>query len=86
MERRCRSNARRGVAIRVEPTALRGEGRAAAVEHRRGPTVLVVDDDRMSVLMIARVASAGVPLHHGQKRHTAWREFVQPASTSWSRI
>lgn len=62
----------------MEPTALRGEGRAAAVEHRRGPTVLVVDDDRMSVLMIARVASAlGCHCITARSGATAWREFVR---------
>ena len=48
------------------------------MEHRRGPTVLVVDDDRMSVLMIARVAS-GLGCHCITARSgaTAWREFVR---------
>ena len=45
---------------------------------QRGPKVLVVDDDRMSVLMIARVAS-GLGCHCVTARTgaSAWREFVR---------
>jgi CheY-like chemotaxis protein len=40
--------------------------------------VLVVDDDRMSVLMIARVASAlGCQCVTARTGATAWREFVR---------
>ena len=55
-----------------------GGERAETVENRRGPNVLVVDDDRMSVLMIARVAS-GLGCHCVTARTgaTAWREFVR---------
>ena len=48
------------------------------VSSQRGPKVLVVDDDRMSVLMIARVAS-GLGCHCVTARTgaSAWREFVR---------
>ncbi len=44
----------------------------------RVPTVLVVDDDRMSVLMIARVASGlGCQCITARTGATAWREFAR---------
>ena len=53
-------------------------GRRPIVNIQRGPKVLVVDDDRMSVLMIARVAS-GLGCHCVTARTgaSAWREFVR---------
>lgn len=45
---------------------------------RRGPKVLVVDDDRMSVLMIARVASGlGCDCVTARTGASAWREFIR---------
>ena len=44
----------------------------------RVPTVLVVDDDRMSVLMIARVANGlGCQCITARTGATAWREFAR---------
>ncbi|MCP4834441.1 MAG: response regulator [Phycisphaera sp.] len=46
--------------------------------NQRGPKVLVVDDDRMSVLMIARVASSlGCRCVTARTGASGWREFVR---------
>lgn len=46
--------------------------------NQRGPKVLVVDDDRMSVLMAARVASSlGCRCVTARTGASAWREFVR---------
>ena len=43
-----------------------------------GPSVLVVDDDRMSMLMIARVASGlGCRCTTARTGATGWREFIR---------
>ena len=45
---------------------------------QRGPKVLVVDDDRMSVLLIARVASGlGCQCVTARTGASAWREFAR---------
>lgn len=63
---------------RRQDPGIPGERRVCSVRTGRVPTVLVVDDDRMSVLMIARVASGlGCQCVTARTGATAWREFAR---------